>query len=213
MSDGAPAGNELKGPGRCPGADYGQRNDAGQSRCGEAVAADLRSEPVKSGCQDVGDHAGSEGVPVIRSIARPHTRRIDGHDEIAAGCDVTGHAERTVLARDVEVKVLAIDATAGNTYPQQRRRTDALGHEEIGGDPFAAGGRDGAHVHVDTGPAYGEHLCVGSRSKHRFRILLRHAQRRSAERALATYGAPSGPRQCSALLPMAEFSCEAPSLS
>jgi hypothetical protein len=175
---------DEEGAGRVPEPDYGSGNDTGQSRSsGEGVASELRSEPVKSSSQDVSDHTGSEGVPVIRRIALPHTRRIDGRDEIAGRREMTGHAESTVLARDVEVEVLATDATTRNTHPQQRRGTDTLGHEEIGGDPLAASGREGAHVYAEAAPAYGEHLCVGSRPKYRFRIPLNHPQPHLVERA------------------------------
>ena len=76
---------DEKGAGRVPEPDHGPGNDTGQSRSGgEGVASELRREPLKSSGQDVCDHAGSEGVPVIRRIAPPHTRRIDSHDEIAA---------------------------------------------------------------------------------------------------------------------------------
>jgi len=96
---------------------------------------------------------------------------------------MTGHAESTVLARDVEVEVPATDAAARNTHPQQGRGTDTLGHEEIGGDPLAASGRAGTHVYADAAPAHGEHLYVRSRPNYRSRILLRHAQPHVAERA------------------------------
>jgi hypothetical protein len=174
---------DEKGARRVPEPHYGPGNDTGQSGDGEGVASELRSEPIKSRRQDVGDDAGSEAVPVIRRIASPHARRIDGHDEIAACREMTGHAERIVRAGDVEVEVLATHAAARNTHPQERRGTATLGHEEIGGDVLAASGRDGTHVEADAAPAYGEHVCVGTRPKFPFRILLRHGQRRLAERA------------------------------
>ena len=49
---------------------------------------------------------------------------------------------KTVLTRDIEVEVLATDATTRNTHPRQSGGTDTLGHEEIGGDTLAASGRD-----------------------------------------------------------------------
>jgi hypothetical protein len=175
---------DEKGAGGVPEPNYGPGNDTGQSHSsGEGVASELRSEPVKSSCQYVCDHAGSEGVPVIRHIALPHTRRIDGHDEIASCREMTGHAESAVLARDVEVEIPATDATTRYAYPQQRPGTDTLGHEEIGGDPSAASRREGAHVNAEAALAYGEHPCVELRPKYQFRFLLRHAQPHFADRA------------------------------
>ena len=187
---------DEKGSGRVPEPDDGPGNDTGQTRSsGEGVASELRSEPLKSSRQDVSDHAGSEGVPVVRRIALPHTRRIDGHDEIAACREMTGHAERAVLARDVEVEVPAIHPTARNTHPQQRRGTDTRGHEEIGGDPSAASGREGAHVYAEAAPAYGEHLCSDARAESGPQI------------TCGTLVAPSATAHCSALRPTGEQSC------
>ena len=119
MSDGAPAGTRRGGRRQSSKPDDGAGNDTGQARSsGEGITSELRSEPVKSSRQDVCDHAWSEGVPVIRRIALPYTRRIDGHDEIASCCEMTGHAERTAQARDVEVEVPATHATTRNTHPQ-----------------------------------------------------------------------------------------------
>ena len=149
---------DEKGPGRVPDPDDGPGNHTGQSRSSQAVASELRSEPLNSSGQDVGDDTGGEGVPVLRPVAPSHTWRIDRHDEIAACREMTGHAERAVLARDVEVEVPAIHPTARNTHPQQRGRTDTRGHKEVGRDLSAASGRDGAHIHGDAGPAYGKRL-------------------------------------------------------
>jgi hypothetical protein len=66
-----------------------------------------------------------------------------------------------------------------------------VGHEDIGGDPLAASRRDGPHVQADAGPAYDEHLCVGSLSKYRIRNLLRHLNDTSLKGPLATCVAPS----------------------
>ena len=114
MNGGAPAGTRQEGRRQSARAQLRPGERHGQSRSSsEGVASERRSESVESGRQDVCDHPGSKGVPVIRRIALPNTRGIDGHDEIAACRKMTGHAESTVLARDIEVEVPATDAAAG----------------------------------------------------------------------------------------------------
>ena len=72
-SGGAPAGRRREGLRQSARARLTARgDDTGQIRSsGEGVASELRSEPLKSSGQDVCDHAGSEGVPVVRRIAPP----------------------------------------------------------------------------------------------------------------------------------------------
>ena len=80
-----------------------------------------------------------------------------------------GHAEGPALAGDIEVEVLTVDATTGDAHPQQRLRTETLGHEDIDGNPIAACRRDGTDVHVDG----------RSTHTHWHDALARHAKRRA----------------------------------
>ena len=111
-------------------------------------------QPLDRGSQDVGNHVGRQGVPVVRRIAPSDAGRVDRRDEITSRRQMPGHTEGPALARDIEVEVPTVETPTRDAHPQQRPRTGILGHEDIDGNPIAACRRGGTDVHLDGGSTH-----------------------------------------------------------
>ena len=90
----------------------------GEQRAGGVTDADpprvgpARQHLVDGEGADVGDDVGRERVAVVRRVALPDRRRIDGDDDEAAVDEVARHAEVPELRRRLEIEVPARHAPA-----------------------------------------------------------------------------------------------------